>query len=60
MSRLIAVGVGPGDPELITIRGVRLLHEADIALTPVGDRSETSIARTIDQDNAIVYAGSRD
>ncbi len=47
MSRLIAVGVGPGDPELITLKGVRRLQEADIVLTPVGDRSDTSIARTI-------------
>ncbi|MFO7982184.1 MAG: precorrin-2 C(20)-methyltransferase [Desulfuromonadales bacterium] len=46
-ARLIAVGVGPGDPELITLKGVRLLREADIVLTPVGDRSDTSIARTI-------------
>jgi precorrin-2/cobalt-factor-2 C20-methyltransferase len=34
MSALIGVGVGPGDPELITVRAVRAIREADRVLAP--------------------------
>ncbi len=26
------IGAGPGDPELITVKGQRLLHEADVVI----------------------------
>ena len=32
---LIGVGVGPGDPELVTVKAVRVLREADVVLVPV-------------------------
>ena len=35
MKRLIGVGVGPGDPELVTVNAVRVLREADVVLVPV-------------------------
>jgi precorrin-2/cobalt-factor-2 C20-methyltransferase len=33
--RLIGVGVGPGDPELVTVKGVRVFREADVVFVPV-------------------------
>src|SRR5438128_676138 len=29
-ARLIGIGIGPGDPELITLKAVRCLHAADV------------------------------
>ena len=32
---LAGVGMGPGDPELVTVKAVRVLNEADLVLVPV-------------------------
>ena len=42
---LIGVGVGPGDPELITVRAVRILEMADVILVPAADTSDADIGR---------------
>ncbi|MET8896581.1 precorrin-2 C(20)-methyltransferase [Streptomyces albogriseolus] len=39
-SRLIGVGVGPGDPELVTVKGVDALRAADVVVVPVMDTGE--------------------
>jgi precorrin-2/cobalt-factor-2 C20-methyltransferase len=44
MKRLVGVGVGPGDPSLVTVKGVQALREADIVLVPVMDTGETGRA----------------
>jgi precorrin-2/cobalt-factor-2 C20-methyltransferase len=32
---LVGVGMGPGDPELVTVKAVRVLRDADLVLVPV-------------------------
>ncbi len=39
-SRLIGVGVGPGDPELVTVKGVNALRAADVVVVPVMDTGD--------------------
>jgi precorrin-2/cobalt-factor-2 C20-methyltransferase len=38
--RLIGVGMGPGDPELVTVKGVRVLESADLVVVPVMNAHE--------------------
>ena len=38
--RLTGVGVGPGDPELVTVKGVRVLQGAQLVVVPVMDPDE--------------------
>ncbi|MFK8912588.1 precorrin-2 C(20)-methyltransferase [Streptomyces sp. YS-3] len=40
MSKLVGVGVGPGDPELVTVKGVKALQAADAVVVPVMDTGE--------------------
>ncbi|NTW72279.1 MAG: precorrin-2 C(20)-methyltransferase [Eubacteriaceae bacterium] len=44
---LYGIGVGPGDPELITAKAINLLGEIDIILTPITREGKESKAYTI-------------
>jgi precorrin-2/cobalt-factor-2 C20-methyltransferase len=44
VATLFAVGVGPGDPELLTRKAERILRRADVVLAPVSNPAEASVA----------------
>ena len=44
MAKVYAVGVGPGDPELLTRKAERVLRKADVVLAPVSNPNEASVA----------------
>jgi len=44
---LYGIGVGPGDPELLTIKALRLLKAAPVVFTPVARAGARSLARSI-------------
>ncbi|MDU2064921.1 MAG: precorrin-2 C(20)-methyltransferase [Sporomusaceae bacterium] len=41
------VGVGPGDPELLTLKAINLIKSADIIIAPKTEKKEGSVALTI-------------
>jgi len=43
-ARFFAVGVGPGDPELLTLKAVRVLRAADVVIAPTGQAEAASYA----------------
>jgi precorrin-2/cobalt-factor-2 C20-methyltransferase len=45
--KLYGIGVGPGDPELMTLKAVRLIKECDVLVVPVKKRGEESVALEI-------------
>ncbi len=47
MATVYAVGVGPGDPELLTRKAERILRSADVILAPVSNPSDSSVALDI-------------
>lgn len=44
--KLFGLGVGPGDPELLTIKALRIIKESDIIAVP-GNKTEESVAYQI-------------
>jgi precorrin-2/cobalt-factor-2 C20-methyltransferase len=45
--KLVGIGVGPGDPELLTVKGLRALREAGEVFVPVGDTGEIGRAEAV-------------
>jgi precorrin-4/cobalt-precorrin-4 C11-methyltransferase len=60
VKRLVGVGVGPGDPELVTMKAVRVLREADLVMVPVlpglPGRAEAIIRQYVDQVRRLDFA----
>ena len=56
--KLWGVGVGPGDPELMTVKAVRVLREADVVIVPdasSGDKVALNIAKDYLKDKQIQF-----
>ena len=47
MGKLYGIGVGPGDPELLTLKAYRILKEADIIFCPEKEAGAGSFALSI-------------
>ncbi|MDW8100928.1 MAG: precorrin-2 C(20)-methyltransferase [Anaerolineae bacterium] len=47
--KLYGVGLGPGDPELLTLKAVRVIQEADVIAVPIAQRNGGSYALELAQ-----------
>lgn len=47
MPGLVAIGVGPGDPDLLTVKAVRAIQGADIIMCPASGEERPSIALSV-------------
>jgi len=47
LGTLYGIGIGPGDPELMTVKGARLLSEAKHIFVPRGHKGKESVAHKI-------------
>jgi precorrin-2/cobalt-factor-2 C20-methyltransferase len=45
--KFIGIGIGPGDPDLITIKAAKALKEADVICIPKSDANKPSLALTM-------------
>ena len=50
IGKLYGVGVGPGDPELLTLKAARIIRETDIIFAPKSRDGKSSVALRIAQD----------
>ena len=47
MPELIAVGCGPGDPDLLTVKAVKAIQNADVIMCPTSKEGKPSIALSV-------------
>ena len=41
------IGVGPGDPELLTLKAINIIKEVDVIIAPKTEKKEDSVALSI-------------
>ena len=44
MPELVGIGVGPGDPDLLTVKAVKAIQNADVIMCPASKEDRPSIA----------------
>ena len=49
LGKLYGVGVGPGDPELLTLKSVRIIKESDIIAIPNTDKDKCAAYKIVKQ-----------
>ena len=47
MSELTGIGVGPGDPDLLTVKAVKAIQNADTIMCPASAEDRPSIALSV-------------
>ena len=47
MPELIGIGVGPGDPDLLTVKAVNAIHNAEVIMCPASKEDRPSIALSV-------------
>ena len=45
--KFIGIGVGPGDPDLLTVKAVKALNKVDVICAPKSSKSKPSVALSI-------------
>ncbi|MDR1167149.1 MAG: precorrin-2 C(20)-methyltransferase [Deltaproteobacteria bacterium] len=60
LGALYGLGVGPGDPDLLTLKAVKILSEVDVIFTASASSSERSLALTIASPHLKADAETRD
>lgn len=56
--KLFGIGVGPGDPELVTMKAVRLMKEADLIAVPdkgTGEKTALNIVKDYVEGKELLY-----
>jgi precorrin-2/cobalt-factor-2 C20-methyltransferase len=56
--KLYGLGVGPGDPELVTLKAARILREADVVAVPdkgTGEKTALNIVRDLVEGKELLY-----
>jgi precorrin-2/cobalt-factor-2 C20-methyltransferase len=56
LGKLSVIGIGPGDPELLTLKAVRVIKESEVLCVPKGREEGTSLALSI-VEKAIALEG---